>query len=523
MAGIGIGLGVGLGGGGGWSETAIARVLAGKGLSDAAARAAVGGAPSLAAGLRAVGLLPPVPAAPSSSPAMTPLPAGLAAMWDAASLSSLADGAPVANWADAVKGIAFAQTIAGNRPTVVADALGGGRRGVRFDGRQFLTAARSGAAADLAALVDSQRHTTYIVATGIGGSGYGCAFGATAGGNSYFALADGSVLGRFDGGTTGQTVPFSGSGPVAFGFSSTTDTSGGSGAGLQRTYVNGGCVAATVFPVPKTSADLGMGALASGALGFVGTILYVFVFDHELTPVEMIQLEKAWRDRAGLAYPWAGGEFLVMLGDSQTMGVGADANSATYPYQLAQRRGLAPGQWSNLGIGGIAVDQPSVPAAGPQMRGRLPKDVYGTGALLGFAPKYVVGEWYNMHGLAGATSAGYMAAYLQSLKTESPSSKVALWTSFTFAGDTAAAPDVNRAAYDAYWNNASNRGRVDAYVPIHADASLGLAGACPASAPYGALFSDGIHLTGKPGYPATQSGYPYFADKLQQALADARY
>nr|ABU51107.1 BpiB04 [uncultured bacterium Bio7] len=106
------------------------------------------------------------------------------------------------------------------------------------------------------------------------------------------------------------------------------------------------------------------------------------------------------------------------------------------------------------------------------------------------------------------------------LKADSRDSKIAFWTAVDFAK----ARDGLRKQYSQYWDLDRDRaGVIDAYVPIHEDPMIGIDGACPDVPPYGEYFSDGLHLTGKAGYPAVRSGYPYFANRMQRYLASAAF
>ena len=453
----------------------------------------------------------------------TPLPYGLFMRMSAQSFAGATNGARVPAWNDLVGSVEFTQTVSEKRPTVVADAFGIGRPGVRCESGQFMSASRSGMASDLADLIDGQKHTTYIVATGVSSNSIGCAFGASRGGNSYLWLANGSAVGRFDAGLTGHTVPFSGPGFVSFGGTSTTDTSGGSGHGLERVYARGGCFCSSTNPMPTTgSSDFGIGALADGRQYASLTIGEVLIFDRELGPIEMLQLERWICDQYGQPYPWSDSEFLIFLGDSQTSGVGAWTTVGTLPYALAvSERGRSLGQWSNLGIGGISWNDPgSARRQGGQMHERLTRDVYGAAAMLGLPPKYIVGEFPNSRFETSSQLLSYVSSYLIALKSESKASKTAFWTAIDFAKALGGL----RREYTQYWDGARNRVAViDAYIPIHQDPMIGVDGSCPDAPPYGEYFSDGLHLTGKADYPAVLSGYPYFANRMQRYLVDANF
>lgn len=94
-------------------------------------------------------------AARAPVPRAIALPAGIAAMWDASSLSALADGAPVTSWTDAVDGALAAQTGDSTTPhSFIANS--GGLPAVRLSGAAVL--ATTGANAANTAMSGAKRH-----------------------------------------------------------------------------------------------------------------------------------------------------------------------------------------------------------------------------------------------------------------------------------------------------------------------------------------------------------------------------
>ena len=331
MPGIGIGLGLRLGGGGtAWSEADVVRMIAGSGLDDAGARAAISGATSLAAGLRVVGLLPARSAPQTPAPAITPLPAGIAAMWDPASLVALANGVAVASWTDAVAGTVAANTADSTTPnTYIANS--GGLPAVRLSGQAVMVTAGSNAAATALA---SGEFTALIVLRNILDKNPGQQYPhqlATNMQDPRSALgAAPTYSGRY-----GRPID------CTTGMRTLSVTQSGSHA-ARYLGVNGTAVADN----PGLGADqIQIGGYQSRAtlLCGKGDVLAVIAWNRPLTAAELKQVHRHYCDLLGQARPGGGTQPIVSFsGDSLTGGyegsIPEDYRNS-YGYQMASALG----------------------------------------------------------------------------------------------------------------------------------------------------------------------------------------
>jgi hypothetical protein len=129
---------------------------------------------------------PTIAAAAAPAPVSAPPASGIAVWLDASAISGVADGAPLASWAD---GSGFkrdaSQPAAAKQPTYVAKGRAGGLPAVRFAGAQVLVGAGNLPAATtmLAVVTDTGSTTAYCsgVFTGLGGLNSLCTQRATAG------------------------------------------------------------------------------------------------------------------------------------------------------------------------------------------------------------------------------------------------------------------------------------------------------------------------------------------------------
>ncbi|MDX3884013.1 MAG: hypothetical protein QHC65_06300 [Sphingomonas sp.] len=421
---------------------------------------------------------------PAGAPPGLPAAGSLVAHWDSSDIGGLADGAAVSAWVDRIHGLEATQATSANRPTFRSAAMNG-RPCLQFSGSQWLSAVAAGSA--LKGAVDTRNYTVLIVHQNAAVRANGALFGCTAGGNGFHFLANGSVQGRFDSGSINLTVPIEDAGLATLGCASTTNQSNGSGSGLERIYVNGGCVASNVAPGPATAAstDFGIGAgRGSGTFPVQAQVGAILVWAATLRPDEMIQAERYVRHIYGLPAPWEGREaFVLFHGDSQTAGVGSELGAqGAYHYKVKQALGLKLGQYSQLGIGGINM---------VNMTARALFEVDPISAATGIPTALAVFEWFNQRNNSSAISD--TVAYLQARRSAGID-RIAFGTSLDYI-DTQGGLD-NRAAFNAYFDVEANRaGLIDAYVPLHLDPNIGVEGACPAPpGPYTPNFSDGIHL-----------------------------
>ncbi|WP_375427118.1 hypothetical protein [uncultured Sphingomonas sp.] len=408
-----------------------------------------------------------------------PATAFIVARWSADTIPAQADDTPLTTWTDSVRGIAAVQATAAARPGYRTGGAGG-KPFVLFDGDQLLDAGADNA---VAAACRSGSSTVLVVCRNVRPTGFGFLFTATPS-TGYNLFHNGSEAGFFGQGL--QRAPYSGMGLTTLCYSA-----GAPDASLGRAYINGTCLRAEgkVNGAPGDRVAIG----GSPALGFVGAkaeIYEVIVWDRALTAAEVMQAERSLRDKYGAAYSWAGGAFRVFHGDSLTNGTDSTGALRSYPARVAALNGWPIGSWTNLGHGGQSM-------AGLQVEALV--DIDPMVPLLGSTPLHLAAwEWFNQRGASDPQDAtiGYFRA-----RRAAGVSRLVLATS-TDATDGVENADMlaKRAAYDAFFD-AEWRTYADAYVPLHADGRIGLEGACPATAPYGPYFSDGIHLTDA-GYDA---------------------
>lgn len=415
--------------------------------------------------------------APDFVPAVLPQ-AGNKVFHLSADSLSLSDGTAVSSWVDSVNAVAATQGTGGLQPTFRTN-LFGGKPGIRFDGSDdFLTLGRPTA---LATAVDSQINTTVVILRVLSG-GLRFAFGASAGGDSYFFMGGGGALGRYDGSDT-YSAPTAGNGFFVSAHTSIKPYSTGGGTGLQRSYLQGGCVGSFQVESPDSGGNnFTIGAITGSVLPANVEIFEIIVWDTALTPTEMLQVQKWACDKYSQPYPWTKiSRFTVFDGDSLTAGVGAGGCPGTYPYKSAQSMGLDYGQWSNVGVGGMAMANMS--AKSIEFRD-IPAIIDKPMVVCAF-------EYYNERATAPATLQGYTNAYTTTIRGYLKTT-LTLGTSVGHGGD----PDANRVAHGAYYD-ANNLAIANGYVPLHTNASLGTQTAFATNGGGAGLnlwSGDGIHL-----------------------------
>lgn len=395
---------------------------------------------------------------------------------------ALSDGATVSTWTDST---ANALTFTGTG-TFKANQLGG-KPCVRFDGTagKYMTAARSGTALDAA--ITTQAHTTVVVGKLNGTASLGCMFGATAGGNSYFMVADGAAnsanIGRYAAGTGYCAPGVNGNNLFVSGVAATNVTQPSGATGAERFFLNGSCVNSAAARAPVTSANFSVGGTAAGGLLAKVDIFDIVVWDRTLTPTEMFQVTKYFHDKYSQTYPWAAGNNIYIFdGDSITIGVGSTNTAGTYPYKSAQSLGLAYGQWTNLGVGGIAT-----PASTAKI-----SEWSGIGAALSKNMRVAFFEYYNQRGSAASVIEANNNAYAAAVRAL-PNTKLALGTSTSSSSDSG--PDATRVAINSYYD-ANYASYCDAYVPLHNSAEIGTTTAYATNGGGNGLnlFYDVVHL-----------------------------
>lgn len=389
----------------------------------------------------------------------------------------LSDGAAVSSWTDSVNGVGATQGTGANQPIFKTNQYGG-KPSVRFDGvDDMMTIGRPAA---LTAAVDSGTYTYICVYKVISAKTNGVAFAAGASGNGIYVLADGSKLGQY-GGTHAWSYP-SNAGFNVVGSTSAANALSTSGAYNRRHYLNGGCYTIDVGSLRVTGGS-------SFSLGCeVGNTLYgnidlfdVIVWDRELTPAEMMQVQMSICDKYSQTYPWAASSTILVLdGNSHTAGTTGDGDvTLRASYITTQSLGLVPGQYTVAAMPGATMAK------------LLAKSGEWTSikAVTGKSLKIFSHEYYNSKAVAPATLQATTNSYCSTVRAFG---KLALGTSFSTAAD----PDANRVAHAAYYD-ANYATHCDAYMPLHNNTSIGTQTAFATNGGGAGLNlynGDGIHL-----------------------------
>ncbi len=389
---------------------------------------------------------------------------------------ALSDGATVTSWTDSVGSLAFSNS---GTPIFKTNQLNS-KPCVRFTGGRMV-AAGSGTSSTIRTTILSGTHTTMIIAKLNAANGLGCMWGANAGGDSYFFVADGAVatstVGRYNNGTGFSAPNVNGANLFASCHTSANSLPYTfSGTGLERIHLNGTCVASNVSAFNAVGADFAVGDIASGALPANVDIFDIVVWNVTLTRAEIFQATQFYMNKYAQTLPWAAVSAIRILdGDSLTAGVGSGSVAGSYPYQTAQSLGLAYGQWTNEGVGGIRIDGMST---------KLP-EWSSLGSITGKNMRVAAFEYYNMRGDSAATIEANTNTYITQVRALS-STKLALGTSTSSSSD----PDATRVAVCAYYD--ANSALADAYMPFHNNTSIGNQTAYTNNS--GTLWSDTVHL-----------------------------
>lgn len=414
----------------------------------------------------------------SSAAAAPALPAlgNLINDWDAASIAQ-GDGTAVASWTDSIGGVVAAQGTGANQPSYKTNSLGT-NPAVVFGGTHWLPIATPGA-------MDTQfingNYTVLFVVDNILATTNGCVFGGGAGGNGFQFPANGSFLGRYNGGYNLSAVPATGTaapaGFTTFGCSCekpSTHNSSSPASGYQRVFVRSGIVAPIVTATPVPTAGYAIGSLSSvgtASFNLKGRVYRILVWNRMLTANELVQAEIALCTKYGQAMPWATAPGVVQFpGDSITGNVGLTTVQAGTPWLAAQANSLPYGAWSNLGVGGATLQNIFVNAAEASL---IP-------TLTGKRTVWAAFEYYNSKAVAYATLLTQMAAGVAQLRGYG-NSRVVVGTSNNYGADTAGSPDANRTGYDDGLV-ASPPG--DQLVQIHTETHTGVPGAAVANPTY---------------------------------------
>lgn len=420
-----------------------------------------------------------------------PASGNLAAHFAADAITPQSDNTALSSWTDSVSGLSATQGTGGSQPVYRANRLGG-KPSVQFTGSKFL----SGLFPALKTTIDSKLYTVMIVFNNVAAAANGCLFGNSAGSNSFLFQATGSVVGRFDGGNTGTSVPWSSTAFMTFGTSSqpTKKWPTQSGTLLERLYMRGTCVSTNVAGGPATSAadgSFGIGAISSaGTLSCKADIYEIIVWNRVLTEMEWLQAETWACSKYSQPLPWAGLSSLdVYTGDSLTVGVNGASIALHYPARAAAARSRTFGQYTVQAVGGIAwADITSMVADWKDMA-----------AYMGVPMNICAFEWYNEknqgHTPAQAwTNCKTFCDTVRALPSGSP--KLGLMSSTGYLNDGTDPYASVRGAYNTLFDSEA-AAHSDAQMPLHSDATAGPAiGASGAYAANSATYwsGDGIHL-----------------------------
>lgn len=332
--------------------------------------------------------------------------------------------------------------------------------------------------AGLKAAVDTQNFTVMISfqrRSNAGGFGTLLSYKNNLGASTYW-VADNNRLHRYAMKSAGASIPFTALNTfTTFG---TTSGPGPRGAGLERAYVNGGCIYSERAKAPGiNTSDWMIGSSVANSFPVSADIFEIVVWDVELTPAEVKQYHAWAANKYGATVPWAALTYYTVFdGDSITVGEGETGScSGIYPYKSAQTLGLSYGQWDNLGIGYQTM---------PEMTSKFVSEVAPIATMTGKPLKVAAFEWYNQK--VTPDPVANALAYLATARAAG--AKVAFGTST----DSSLTPETERANYNAYFDANHSAATMDAYAPIHNNANIGVEGATTAHPTY--FNSDKLHL-----------------------------
>jgi hypothetical protein len=389
-----------------------------------------------------------------------PQAANIVAHWKADSLS-LNNNDLVASWVDTINSIEAAQATGANKPTFQTNVIAG-KPSVRFNGTSSkMDIAIPGA---LKAAFDSKFFTLMIVfKRSADAGGFGTLFGYQDGGSQRYYIADNGRLHRYPMGGVSSSIPYT----AYTDFTTFGNTCGDGGAlniatGLERAFVNGSCVHGEIASAITGACDaFSIGYSVLNAFYAKADIFEIVAWNVELTPAECLQFHGWACEKYAQTKPWSAlSRFTVFDGDSITMGSGSSgaitvSPSKSYPYKSAQSLGLSYGQWSNTGIGYRDL---------VEMNSKFALDVGALATATGKPLVVAAFEWYNSK--AHTDPQAEARTYISTVKAFG--AKLVWGTSTDHFGS----PDTARETYNVSFD--SDHAAVDAYVPIHNDATIGV-------------------------------------------------
>lgn len=389
----------------------------------------------------------------------------------------LSDGVAVSSWTDSVNGVSVTQGTGANQPIFKTNQYGG-KPSVRFDGINDIL--NIGRPAALTSAVDSATYSYICVYKVISAKSTAGVFCAGTSGNGIYVVGDGVKLGQY-GGSNDWVYPSNANVNVV-GSTEAGNKLSTSGHYNRRHYLNGGCFAVDVGSTKVTGgSNFSLGCEFGNSLYSNVDLFDVIVWNRELTPAEMMQVQMSICDKYSQPYPWAAsGSILVLDGNSHTAGTTGDGDvTARPPYLVAQTLGLVPGQYTVVAMPGAT------------MTGLYAKCAEWTAikAVTGKSLKILSHEYYNSKALAPATLQATTNSYCATVRAFG---KLALGTSISTAAD----PDANRVSHAAYYD-ANYATHCDAYMPLHNNSSIGTQTAFATNGGGAGLnlySGDGIHL-----------------------------
>ena len=435
----------------------------------------------------------PAPAAPS----VTPLPAGVAAMWDAASLAGLGNGAAVTNWTDGVGG-SVASSTGGTPHTYVASS--GGLPAVRLSGADVL--ATSGANAANGAMTGNEKTVIVVVRNIQTGASNPCL--TAVGSNTDLLLqATPTQTGKF---TPGNDLMY----PCADAGMRTLGHSHSTARGFYMMSVNGTAIGDS----PVSGGQIYIGGWQNAGTQCCGRadVLAVIVWNRALTTAEFKSVHRRYCEMLGQARPGGGtARNVSFIGDSLTNGSSVTKTS-NYPFHMALGLGLPWGTWDALGVNGYTWGA---------IRGATLPSLGNVSAATGTRSIVCMFEWANEAqfgdpAVASTTSAA--RAGINAILANDSGCEVIFGTSTDRGDSFGQAHYADRNAYNAYWDNAANRTGIAAYVPLHLDPNIGVQGAAPTNGTANAYYqADDLHLTAA-GYALIDNGPKGFRAAVQARL-----
>lgn len=416
-----------------------------------------------------------------STPATIPLQANLVTRFSADAITPQSDNTSLSSWTDSVNGI-VAGTQVGTLPLYRTNRVNG-KPSVSFNSTGSFGGISIASPGALKTAIDSQVYTVFIAFKNTAPENIGALIAASAGGSSFLYYADGTNVQRYNNGT-GLRIPYAGQTSW-----STFGTISGSlqsiSLGSEFQFVNGGCVTSIAVNGAGTGGNaITLGTNAGNNFPGANEIFEILVWNVALTPAQYMQAEMWARDKYAQAYPWSPlVKMPVVGGDSISAGIGASTVANQPAYLMAQSLGLTFGQWHNLAVPGITLNQMITVA--PNLYDGIP-------SMIGKKTGLIAWEWANQQTSTTTAGATFLAA------RKAIANQQTVWGTSTSA--TLYDNSATRATYDSAWD-AAHTTNIDAYMAIHTDTHIGVDGSYATfSTPTG---GDGLHLT--------DTTYPFLA------------